>query len=291
MILGCDNISLLAQRPADFRQRVRPMLNVGGLVEYPQGAGGIVLCNLLFKETEEVPVNAVKKRTVLTTLLQDLKAPFAGKTVIAGANLAYTPLDLSKHANQYRTERGWFGDPKFTFKDLPTGNQTLAGVKFNVYEFATSPVPTAVMLRGPGVPGNLPEQATGIPVGRKADALFFLQAARIDQPRSNQERKENKRIELAKYVIHYADGKSEEAPLCLEIDVDGYKQPGGPRPLPGAQIGWVGKYEGTEFQAVAYVKQWNNPRPEVPITAIDLVYGKDRRGVPALLAVTAATVQ
>ncbi len=42
---------------------------------------------------------------------------------------------------------------------------------------------------------------------------------------------------------------------------------------------------------MAYVKQWNNPRPDVPITSLDLVYGKDRRGVPALLAVTAATVQ
>ena len=290
-LLGCDNISLLAQRPADFHQRVRPMLNVGGLVEYPQGAGGIVLCNLLFKETEEVPVNAVRKRTVLTTLLQNLKAPFAGKTVIAGANLAYTPIDLSKHANQYRTERGWFGDPQFTFKDLPIGNQTFAGVKFNVYEFATSPVPTVVMLGGPGVPGKLPEKVAGIPVGRKADALFFLQTARVDQPRNNQERKENKRIELAKYVIHYADGKTEEAPLCLEIDTDGYKQPGAPRPLPGAQLGWLGKFEGSEFHAVAYVKQWNNPRPEVPITSVDLVYGKDRRGVPALLALTVATVQ
>ena len=42
---------------------------------------------------------------------------------------------------------------------------------------------------------------------------------------------------------------------------------------------------------MAYVKQWNNPRPDVVIATIDLVYGKDRRGVPALLAVTAATAQ
>jgi beta-galactosidase len=52
----------------------------------------------------------------------------------------------------------------------------------------------------------------------------------------------------------------------------------------------VRKYEGTEFHAVSYVKQWNNPRPDMLITSLDLVYGKDRRGVPVLLAVTAATV-
>jgi beta-galactosidase len=290
MILGCDSIVLLARRPADFPSRVKPMLNIGGMVEYPQGKGRIVLCNLLFKDSEEVPANAVKKRTVLTTLLQNMKAPFVGKTVIAGANLAYAPLDLSKQANQFRTERGWFGDPKFSFKDLPTGKQTFAGVEFNVYEFVTSPVPTAVMLGGPGVRGNLPERVAGVPVGRKADALFFLHAARVDQPRSGQERKENKPIELAKYVIHYADGKTDEVPLGLEIDIDDYKQPDGPRPLPGAQVGWVRKYEGTEFHAVSYVKQWNNPRPDMLITSLDLVYGKDRRGVPVLLAVTAATV-
>jgi beta-galactosidase len=290
-LLGCDNISLYAQRPADFQSRLKPMLNIGGLVEYPQGKGGIVLCNLLFKDSEEVLVNGIKKRTVLTTLLQNMKAPFSGKMVIAGANLAYVPLDLSKQANQYRTERGWFGDSKFTFKDLPIGKQTFAGVKFDVYEFATSPVPTVVMLGGRGVPGNLPEQVAGIAVGRKADALFFLQAARVDQPRDNRERKENKPVELAKYVVHYADGKTADVPLCLEIDIDGYKQPGGPRPLPGAQVGWVGKYEGTDFHAVAYVKQWNNPRPGVQIASIDLVYGKDRRGVPALIAATAVTAQ
>jgi hypothetical protein len=37
------------------------------------------------------------------------------------------------------------------------------------------------------------------------------------------------------------------------------------------------------------LKQWDNPRPDVEIKSIDVVYGPDRRGVPALLAVTAAT--
>ena len=36
-IIGCDNVAFYAKRPADFRDRVRPMLNVGGLVEYPRG--------------------------------------------------------------------------------------------------------------------------------------------------------------------------------------------------------------------------------------------------------------
>jgi hypothetical protein len=42
---------------------------------------------------------------------------------------------------------------------------------------------------------------------------------------------------------------------------------------------------------VAYSKQWNNPRRDVEIKSIDLVYGAQRRGVPVLLAVTAASAR
>jgi hypothetical protein len=83
-----------------------------------------------------VPLNAVKKRTIFATVLRNLKAPFAGsKTVIAGANLRYTPIDIGKQATQYRNERGWFGDNNFTFAGLPTGRQTFAGVTYQITTF------------------------------------------------------------------------------------------------------------------------------------------------------------
>ena len=68
------------------------MLNVGGLVRYPRGAGGIVLCNLKFLEPDDAPENPEKKRAILAGMLRNLKAPFAGgRTIIAGARLAYAP--------------------------------------------------------------------------------------------------------------------------------------------------------------------------------------------------------
>jgi beta-galactosidase len=109
---------------------------VGGMMEYTRGPGGIVLCNVQFKDTESVPANAAKKRNILATVLRNLNAPVGGARVIVGApDLVYTPVDLSKSANQYRTDRGWFGDKQFTFADLPTGNQTLGGVPFRIYDF------------------------------------------------------------------------------------------------------------------------------------------------------------
>lgn len=287
-VTGLDNIRLKARRSPEFLERVRPMLNVGGLVSYPRGKGGAVLCNLLFQEQEEVPENGVKKRTILSAILRNLKAPFAGgRTVIAGADLECSQIDLSKQANQYRTERGWFGDAAFTLRDLPTGVHAFAGVPYNVWDFPTSPVPTVVMLGGPGVPGNLPEEVRGIPVGQKADALFFLQTARMDARRDEREVREGKQYVMATYLVTYADGQTAEVPIVAEGNIDSFQQKQ-PTALPGAQIAWTKPYEGTEFSAVVYSMQWNNPRPEVEIRSIDLVYGPDRRGVPALIAVTAA---
>ncbi len=286
---GADNIRLKAGRSPEFYKKVRPLLNIGGMMEYPRGAGGIVLCNLLFKDSEEVPENAVKKRAIFSTLLANLKAPFSGgKTIIAGASLDYQPLDISKQANQFRDARGWFGDKAFTFKDLPIGKHTFAGVPFEVYDFPTSPVPTVVMLDGQGVPGKLPQQASGIPVNRKADALFFLHTARMDQRRNADEIKQRKPYEMLRYVVHYADGQKAEVPVYAEIDIDDYRQRV-PAALPGAQLAWTRAYEGTEFSAVAYSKQWNNPRPDVAIKSIDMVYGANKRGVPVLLGITAAS--
>jgi beta-galactosidase len=129
-----------------------------------------------------------------------------------------------------------------------------------------------------------------VPVNAKADALFFLHTARMDQRRNDNERKENKRFEMARYIVNYADGQSVTVPIYAEIDIDDYRQKT-PTAIPGAQIAWTRPYEGTEYSAVAYSMQWNNPRPDVAIKSIDVTYGPDRRGVPVLLAVTAATAQ
>jgi hypothetical protein len=53
-------------------------------------------------------------------------------------------------------------------------------------------------------------------------------------------------------------------------------------------LAWTRPYEGTDTSAAAYAKQWNNPRPEVEIAAVDILPGKDDVGVPAVLAITAA---
>jgi beta-galactosidase len=94
---------------------------------------------------------------------------------------------------------------------------------------------------------------------------------------------------MADYIVHYTDGKQERVPVYSELDVDDYRQEH-PAPLPGAQVAWTKPYAGSNVSAVAYSMQWNNPRPKVVISSIDLVYGPDKVGVPALIAVTSATL-
>ena len=139
------------------------------------------------------------------------------------------------------------------------------------------------------MPGQLPAEVRGIPVNRKADALFFLHTARLQQRRSEKEKKEGEQLEIVRYVVHYADGQEAVLPIYAEVDIDDcrVKQP---QPLPGAQLAWTRPYEGTEFHAAVYAKQWTNPRPDVEIRSLDVVQGASPRGTAALLAVTAASV-
>jgi len=75
-LIGIDNIWLKVARPPEWRAGVKPMLNIGAMVQYVKGSGSVVLCNLNFQETEAVPVNKTKKQTILATLLRNLNAPF-----------------------------------------------------------------------------------------------------------------------------------------------------------------------------------------------------------------------
>ena len=59
-----------------FRDKVKPLLSVGGLVKYPQDKGGIVLDQLRASD-EDLTLESVRKRdNLLRTLLQNMGAEF-----------------------------------------------------------------------------------------------------------------------------------------------------------------------------------------------------------------------
>ncbi|MCL2711259.1 MAG: hypothetical protein FWE95_10300, partial [Planctomycetaceae bacterium] len=280
---GLDNIELKQKRPDDFAQKVQPLLNIGAMVHYPRGDhgnhGGIVLCNLHFLEQETLPINAIKKRNILATILRNLGAEFVeSQAIVAGTPMQYTPINMAEKCNGFRSNRGWL-DNNFTFEAMPQGLQRFAGVMFDVYEFPTSPVPNCIIVRN--------EPVEGIAIDQQADALFFLHTMQLEGRRGNNERRDGKYFETLQYVVHYTDGSSEVIPIYAELDIEHFRQ-SEVTAIPGAMIGWVRKADGNNDHAVAYVKQWNNPHPDKTIATIDVVPGAEPRGRAAVLAITAA---
>jgi beta-galactosidase len=269
-------------------------LSSGALVKYPMGEGGIILNQLRAKASEAVPVNAQKKQVMAATLLRNLHATFAGGRILAATNLKFHPLPLEEQCNQYLTkDRGWF-DGGRDLGHLPIGKQDFCGVSYLIRNFRTSPVPSCVMLAGPGARGQLPPAVKGLKAGCKADVLFFLHAFnrtgdwRRDQP-------DQPAPILFKYVVHYADGQTADVPVLYGEGADHWiaKEPGG---LSGASLAWAAPFPGEKHgaeapeQAAVYQLSWTNPRPKVTIESIDMLYGPagSQYGTPALLAITAA---
>jgi beta-galactosidase len=288
---GIDNLWVHVTRPLEWRQTVKPLLNIGGLVRYSMGKGGIILNQVNVKEREAVPDNVQKKRVMVTTLLRNLHAVFAGGKVLTTANLKFQPVALGEQCNQYLTkDRGWYEGNR-DLSHIPHGEVTLGGVTYLIRDFKTSPAASCVMLAGPGAKGQLPNEVRGLKVGAKADVLFFLHTMnRVADWRP--ERPEDAPPAVFQYVINYADGQKVTVPVLYGEGVDHWvsKQPSG---LKSASIAWAAPFPGeqSDDQTVVYQFQWTNPRPEVAIDSVDMTYGPpgSRFGAPALLAITAGT--
>ncbi|MDH7570675.1 MAG: hypothetical protein QHJ73_13920, partial [Armatimonadota bacterium] len=299
-LVGLDNVQFLRVPPEGYGTRVQPLDNIGGLVAYPRGKGGMLLNQVKLMDQEAVPANAGRKIRLVATLLQNMGAAMRSSSavLVPGLNVQFTPLDLTRFCNRYLQSRegqaAWFGDRNRDLRHFTVGQQFLADVLYHVSDYATAPVPQVLMLGGPDASSDfrdLPAKVEGIPVNRKADALFFLHAARVRNPVRDDERRRRGFAlpEVLKYVVHYADGSAAEIPVVLEENIEHWLQKE-PRPLPGARVAWSVPFPGAAPDAerpVLYSMGWNNPRPETPITTIDVVLGRDgRRATPAVLAVS-----
>ena len=309
-LVGIDNVQFL--RPAAPKGGVF-LDSVGGLVAFPRGAGGVLLNQLKFLPDEPRKSNDGVKVRILGVLLQNMGVGFRSAAAVAvpGVNVRFRPINLQEHGTGYLDDRsgkaGWFGRKDEDLRHLPRGRQVLADVEYHVVDYATAPTPDVVMLGEPRSRVTMARTLPGkvaIPVGRQADVLYFLHTANITRPITERERdrmtaRRNpfQLPEVAKYVLHYADGKTREVPVVLERHVGHWLQES-PKPLSGARLAWsqaiqvrVGRQEQKEMRAVLYSMQVANPRPEVRIERIDFVLGKDGpRAVPALLAVTTGEI-
>lgn len=298
-VLGIEDLSLIVKRSPEFLAGVKPLLNIGAMVRYPRGKGGIFLCQVKLSEKEYMAVNRQKKTTMVKTVLANMGAQFAGgKTLIPGASVSYKPLRLPDTVfNTYisgSNSPAWFASKeKADLGKLPCGDQTFAAVDYHLQDFATSPIPAAIV---PRVKGKNGYEVLGIPVNAKADALFFLQTAsiqrRLDVLREAREAAKGRKIlespVMAHYVVHYQGGATVEIPLRIGEEMGQWLLEK-PASQPGAALAWTGDVEGSPLKTALYSMQWNNPRPEDLIESVDLVTTLEVPESTALLAITVGT--
>ncbi len=292
-VIGIDNWWLRVKRSPEFYAKAKFLLNIGALVKYQQGAGGVILCELNVPDKETIPANGTKRRALVTTVLRNLGAVFAGsKTLAAGANLAYQPVPLGEACNLFLAkDKGWFIDEREDLSQFPSGDCKLASVIYQVRDIRTSPIPNAISLEGGKVRTPVPATVAGIPVGRTADALFFLHAFKQSKPWQAPREGDRTPPAVWDYIIRYADGQSVTVPVRLTDGVANWLEQE-PIGLAHAVVAWTCAFTDEKRQGTVYQMQWDNPRPAVAIATIDIAYDPAQKvgfGEPIIIGITAAT--
>ena len=299
-IVVVDNIWLQVKRSESYQQSVHSLLNIGALMVYERGQGGIVLNQINVLEQEQNPDNVNKKANIVRTVLANLGAIFSGaKTEVDAQQYQTTPIKLPDNGfNAYVHQRGkpaWFGSGDI--ESIPVGNKTYAGTEFFLSDFSTSPVPSVLMLAGEGSKTK-DKQIKGIKVNTKSDALFFLHTFTpgrdIERWRSTHKRAVSRKQKLPNrpvcfsYGVNYTDKSKVEAKVLFEEHV-GVWNDKNPLPLPQGDLGWVGPQK-DKSKAAVWVMKWINPHPDKEISTIDIKAGRANTGAGAVFAISTGTL-
>jgi WD40 repeat protein/tRNA A-37 threonylcarbamoyl transferase component Bud32 len=165
----------------------------------------------------------------------------------------------------------------YNFSSLTRGIQTLAGVKFDLRGLVR-------LLGSYGEPGRsaVRERITGIKIARRCRRLHFLHGTGWVEAEGK---------EIAKYVIHYADGQLNERPVRYGNDVRNFiwLTPSDLLEHKDAVRAWTGTNALTAENGLSlrlYKSVWENPRPDVPVASIDFISTMTACH-PFLIAITA----
>ncbi len=203
--------------------------------------------------------------------------PYPKRTSDTPPNL----LDLSHFYNLRLDARSWASDSPLdkSFASLPQGVQEFGGTLFDV----RGVIQLAGLEMTKFLP-DLPHSADGIQVNLPARRLHFLGA--VESLFSSFSRGEP----VGYCVIHYADGQEAHFPWGARKEFDDIQyNPRSGRAQTRCQVVWVGTTPGSESlngRKRLMKATWENPRPNVPITTIDLKT-ENLAPAPLIIAVTA----
>jgi hypothetical protein len=184
-------------------------------------------------------------------------------------------LDLTKFYGTSLND-DWFNHPGHDLHDVPQGLQPFGGVLFDVRGLIVLAGSLSLSVSGL----VLPEAVRNIPVGRKGKALHFLQAAAFIGTTLG--------TKIGEYAIHYTNGETRTADLIYgENMLDWWVDPAEGHVTKAEEV-WYGantatRSRGMQTRLIKYT--WENPLPEIEISAIDFV-STVSNSAPMLVAIT-----
>jgi len=184
-------------------------------------------------------------------------------------------IDLT---NYYGTSLNddWFNHAGHDLHDVPQGLQTFGGMLFDVRGLIVLAGAKSLAVSGL----VLPEALLMIPVVRKAKAVHFLQASAFVGTTAGEK--------IGEYVIHYKNGEARIVDLIYgENMLDWWVNPAEGHVTKAEEV-WYGSNTATRSRGMQtrLIKfNWENPLPDVEITAIDLM-STLTNSAPMLVAIT-----
>jgi hypothetical protein len=201
---------------------------------------------------------------------------------------ALFPIPLQKAANMGFADKkagdgqgGWADEgPGYDLAGFPAGKRAYYNVPFDLIDPAANQDKAVISLCGRELTPTLPMAVKGLPVGnRRAKALVFLHAAAgITRCQET----------VGYYVVRYQDGSHADLPLTIGLNTD-YWWHGRSPDEQSKPISVKVSDSGTGKRPWRFLRvwEWQNPRPDAPISGIDFV-STGGPATPILLGITGA---
>ncbi|MBN1943930.1 MAG: beta galactosidase jelly roll domain-containing protein [Phycisphaerae bacterium] len=190
-------------------------------------------------------------------------------------------IDISKACNMDLQDEkmedrkgGWMDQGSNDLAYLPIGNQTFAGVPFEIIDPAKNNGKAAIVLKGKSR-DYFPEKTNWIPVNKQADRLYVLHGVAWANPSSEP---------YAKMLVKYTDGKAVAVPFRIGQEANDWHKS---QAASNGPLAWIGRND-VQAPIALHLLAWKNPRPEEFIHSIRFV-SMGQTPAPGFLAVTAAS--
>lgn len=219
-----------------------------------------------------------------------------------------SPVVLSERLCNASTKAGtgWFSKPgvNYDLSSWPTGKRNLNGV---VFDRPNNRKKDCIMLSGAGSSTDAKE-VRGLSVDRTCDVLYFLHtyhAGPALREWQNWDAETKARGEaplewpaLFSYIVHYEDRSSVEIKVRWIESINDWLRAGAWADPPYAVTAWrktvneglvMDRWPREGAHLAAYAMRFENPRPHLKVTSIDMVTANDAEndwGAPALLAIS-----